>query len=57
NKSLDLLVDDQELERRRRTTPLKPATPARGYAKLYADHVTQAGQGADFDFLMAPTKA
>jgi hypothetical protein len=26
-------------------------TPTRGYAKLYMDHVLQAEQGCDFDFL------
>jgi dihydroxy-acid dehydratase len=25
--------------------------PARGYAKLYMDHVLQAEHGCDFDFL------
>jgi len=25
----------------------------RGYARLYADHVLQADQGCDFDFLRA----
>jgi dihydroxy-acid dehydratase len=50
---LELLVDNAELKRRRQANPPQPATPTRGYAKLYADHVTQADQGADFDFLMA----
>ncbi len=27
--------------------------PQRGYAKLYAEHVLQADQGCDFDFLRA----
>lgn len=31
----------------------KPAPVAvRGYAKLYIDHVQQADQGCDFDFLV-----
>ena len=51
-RRLDLLVEDAELGRRReRWRP--PATPARGYARLYAEHVTQAGSGCDFDFLRA----
>ena len=54
DKSLELLIDDDEFQRRRLTTPARPATPSRGYGKLYADHVMQADQGADFDFLMAP---
>lgn len=53
NKSLILNVDDAELEKRRQSAVSKRAQPTRGYAKLYADHVTQADQGADFDFLMA----
>ena len=28
----------------------KPAPP-RGYAQLYHNHVTQADEGADFDFM------
>ncbi len=54
NKSLTLNVSDEELSDRRKAAELRQVRPARGYAKLYADHVTQADQGADFDFLMAP---
>jgi dihydroxy-acid dehydratase len=50
-RRLDMLVDEAELGRRRAEWK-PPATPARGYAKLYAEHVTQAGEGCDFDFLM-----
>jgi dihydroxy-acid dehydratase len=50
DRRLELLVPQDELDRRRRM--LRPAQrPARGYARLYAEHVTQAGQGCDFDFL------
>jgi dihydroxy-acid dehydratase len=49
-RRLDLLVDDAELQRRRADWKA-PAHPARGYAKLYVEHVTQAHQGCDFDFL------
>ncbi|HEX2215261.1 MAG TPA: dihydroxy-acid dehydratase [Xanthobacteraceae bacterium] len=49
-RRLDVLVDEAELGRRReRWAP--PPTPPRGYARLYAQHVTQAGAGCDFDFL------
>jgi dihydroxy-acid dehydratase len=49
-RRIDLVVPDEELRRRRaQWTP--PAPPARGYAKLYMDHVLQAEQGCDFDFL------
>ena len=52
-RRLDLLVEDDELARRRADTPPAPARPARGYAKLYAAHVLQADRGCDFDFLTA----
>jgi dihydroxy-acid dehydratase len=50
-RSLQLLVDDAELERRR--AAWKPSHPvaARGYVQLYQQHVEQAHLGADMDFL------
>jgi dihydroxy-acid dehydratase len=49
-RRLDLLVDERELARRRaEATP--PSRPARGYERLYLDHVQQAHLGCDFDFL------
>ena len=50
-RRLDLLVAEDELARRRAETPLQAVEPERGYARLYAEHVTQAPDGADFDFL------
>jgi dihydroxy-acid dehydratase len=52
-RRLDLLVDDDELGRRRDTFERAPLPP-RGYARLYAEHVTQADAGCDFDFLREP---
>ena len=50
-RRLDLLVDQAELDRRR--GELRPPTkPARGYARLHAEHVLQADRGCDFDFLV-----
>jgi len=49
-RRLDLLIDDAELARRRAALPA-PFIPTRGYARLYAEHVTQPDQGCDFDFL------
>lgn len=56
NRRLDLLVDDAEMERRRAAwTPPPPHEGSdRGYLKLYLDHVQQAGEGVDFDFLAKP---
>ena len=52
-RRLDLLVDEAELARRRHAAPAAAARPARGYAKLYAEHVLGADHGVDFDFLRA----
>lgn len=51
NRRLHLHVSDEELAKRR--AEWKPAPPRyhRGYAKLFVEHVTQANEGADFDFL------
>jgi dihydroxy-acid dehydratase len=49
-RRIDVLVEADELARRREAWQ-PPARPVRGYARLYADHVTQAGRGCDFDFL------
>ena len=50
-RRLHLDVSDEELAARRAawTAPTPPAD--RGYAKLYVDHVLQADEGVDFDFL------
>jgi dihydroxy-acid dehydratase len=50
-RRLHLHVDDAELARRR--AAWQPPTPPlqSGYWKLYIDHVTQADEGADLDFL------
>ena len=50
-RALRLEVDDAELRlRRERWTPPAPHFE-RGYGALYAEHITQADQGCDFDFL------
>jgi dihydroxy-acid dehydratase len=50
-RTLDLLVPDSEI--RHRLAGFEPATSLhlRGYPRLYIDHVLQADQGCDFDFL------
>ncbi|MEL7211873.1 MAG: IlvD/Edd family dehydratase [Pseudomonadota bacterium] len=50
--SLDLLVDDAELQARENMWQKDDPHYSRGYAKLYIDHVLQADQGADLDFLV-----
>jgi dihydroxy-acid dehydratase len=51
SRKLELLVPEEELNRRR--AAWRPPAPAfrRGYGKLFLDHVLQAPQGCDFDFL------
>jgi L-arabonate dehydrase len=49
---LHLHVSDEDLaERRAAWVPPEPAA-TRGYTKLYVDHVLQANEGADLDFLV-----
>jgi dihydroxy-acid dehydratase len=56
-RSLQLLVPDDELEQRRRKWE-KPKPPLeRGYWRLYFDHVLQANEGADLDFLAGKSGA
>jgi len=51
DRKIDLLVSDKEIAERKKTWKPPVAAPARGYAKLYMDHVLQAEHGCDFDFL------
>jgi dihydroxy-acid dehydratase len=50
-RRLDMLVEAEELARRREAW--RPPEPpfARGYGWMFARHVTQADKGCDFDFL------
>ena len=52
SRRLELCVPDEELSRRR--AAWKPPAPlaSGGYQRLYIDHVLQAHQGADLDFLV-----
>jgi L-arabonate dehydrase len=54
-RSLDLLVPEQELADRRARWEPPPPTDDRGYRRLHADHVLQANEGCDFDFLRGKT--
>ena len=51
NRSLDLLVDNNEINKRLSKKPKKQVIHKRGYNKLFMEHVTQADSGVDFDFL------
>ena len=51
NKSLNVLLSKEELEKRLKNTRIKAPIIKRGYLKLYYDTVLQADEGCDFDFL------
>ena len=56
-RRLELLVNERELkERRAKWRAPKPALE-RGYWRLYHDHVLQAHEGADLDFLVGKSGA
>jgi dihydroxyacid dehydratase/phosphogluconate dehydratase len=53
-RRLDLDLPEGELERREPSPAMTAALPGprRGWERLYIDHVLQANQGADLDFLL-----
>jgi L-arabonate dehydrase len=56
-RKLQLLISDAELEKRRAKWKAPPPPLERGYWKLYVDHVNQAHEGADLDFLVGKSGA
>ncbi len=52
-REITLLVADDVLAQRASETPVSEPFAERGYLKLFLQSVTQADQGADFDFLRA----
>jgi dihydroxy-acid dehydratase len=50
-RRLELLVSASELQQRRAQWRAPEPSSTRGYAALFAKHVTQAHEGCDFDFL------
>ena len=56
-RRLTLQVSDEELAQRRAGWRPPPPRYARGYGRLFSEHVSQANEGCDFDFLErgAPT--
>jgi len=50
---LNLEISDEDLKARLAARAAKPSDrPTSGYAQLYVDHVLQADEGCDFDFLV-----
>jgi dihydroxy-acid dehydratase len=52
DRTLDLLVDEAELAKRRKEARPAGHDPARGYDKLFRENVMQAPDGCDFEFLV-----
>lgn len=50
-RRIDMLVDEDELARRRAAWTPPPPPFARGWGWMFAKHVLQADQGCDFDYL------
>jgi dihydroxyacid dehydratase/phosphogluconate dehydratase len=50
-RRLTLRVEDRELARRREAWRPRPDQVTGGYLRLFLDHVLQANEGVDFDFL------
>jgi dihydroxy-acid dehydratase len=55
SRRLTLRVPDDELARRRARWRPRPPHFTRGYGRLFLDHVLQAHEGVDFDFLRGRT--
>jgi dihydroxy-acid dehydratase len=51
NRSIHLHVSDEQITDRLRTWSPPPRDYPRGYNKLFAQHIRQADEGCDFDFL------
>jgi dihydroxy-acid dehydratase len=54
-RTLTLRVDEAELARRKAAWTPRPPHFTRGYGRLFLDHVLQANEGCDFDFLRGRT--
>ena len=52
-RRIHLHVADEELARRRAAWVAPPPRYLRGYGAMYAEHIGQADEGCDFDFLLA----
>jgi dihydroxy-acid dehydratase len=51
-RRVDLVLDDAVIHQRLAALQPPPAHYDRGYGKLFLDHVLEADQGCDFDFLL-----
>jgi dihydroxy-acid dehydratase len=56
-RTLTLRVGDDELAKRRAAWKARPPHFSRGYGRLFLEHVLQANEGCDFDYLRGRTPA
>jgi len=56
-RRIDLMVDEEELERRREEWRPPVSQHSRGWPALYQQHVLDAAHGCDFDILTPPAGA
>jgi len=56
NRRLNLLLDKKELEKRKKTWKNRKPHYKRGYGRIFLEHVLQAPEGCDFDFLQKESK-
>jgi L-arabonate dehydrase len=52
-RRIELHVSEQEIRNRLSKFVPPPPKYRRGYGRMFLDHVTQADEGCDFDFLRA----
>jgi dihydroxy-acid dehydratase len=55
-RSIHLAVGEEELNRRRAAWTPPPPRFARGYGAMFSEHIGQADEGCDFDFLQGTAK-
>ena len=51
NRSINMLVPDEELDRRRAAWVKPEPHATRGYVHMFLNHIEQADKGCDFDYL------
>jgi dihydroxy-acid dehydratase len=56
-RRIEISLPADQIEQRLSSFKAAPPKYQRGYGKLFLDHITQADQGCDFDFLRALGKA
>jgi dihydroxy-acid dehydratase len=56
NRKVNLLVTPEEIQRRLAAWQPRERHYDRGFGRLYIDHILQAHQGCDFDFLQGASK-